>query len=71
VHDKKVAAACCCNLRKILKYIHPLNFREIAYCVSMFYVFTVSDYPAVKNTFRTRLESLLVFTLFTEVIKMV
>lgn len=71
VHDKKVAEACCCNLRKILKFINPLSFWEIAYCVSMFYVFMISDYLAVKITYSIHLEYLHVFTLFTEAIKMV
>lgn len=71
VHDKKVAEACCYNLRKILKFIHPLSFWEIASCGSMFYVFTILDYPSVKIAFSIRLEYLHVFTLFTEAIKMV
>lgn len=71
VHDKKVAEAWCYNLRKILKFIHPLSFWEIASCDSMFYVFTILDYPSVKITFSIHLEYLHIFTLFTEAIKMV
>lgn len=67
--NKKVAEACCCNLRKILKFIHPFRFGEIAPCVSMFFVFMISDYPAVKMTFSIHLEYLHVFTLFAEAIK--
>lgn len=71
VRDKKVAEACCCNLKKILKCIHTLSFWEIASCVSVFYVFMISDYPAVKITYSIHLQYLHVFMLFTEAIKMV
>lgn len=49
--NKKVAEACCCNLKKVLKFIHSFRFWGIASCVSLFYVFMISDYPAVKMTF--------------------